>query len=784
MSTTIRALLLVTLTSQQPTTIHVVFSNHLDVGFNERSWNDHHANEGDAACDSLYSPDGERCQPLAANVTSEYFNVFFPRAVSMSDASRRSGMRYTFMVQPWIVALFLDCANSGVRDWRKGHNEPLLNCPNASTVAKFKNAMKRGDIWMQAFPHNGSPETYDASLFDASLRIASRLASSLGISAPRTFSQRDETGMTRAILPLLNARNVSFVSLGSGGSTVGHPVLPGSNKAAPGTKTKGSGVFIWRDVASGAEVIMTADHGYGGGLHVLPRSGVALYCAWNRDNSGPSTYVNDMQVELLRKEFPNATILASSFDAFFAEAEKEKDALPIITREIGDTWLYGIPTDPLKNVQFREISRRRANCIERKLCNPEALDFVRFDRLLTLIPEHTWGLDTTFYLHDYSNWTNVQLEAAIGQPNYRLTVESWNEQRSYIKNSINLLGTINHSHRTSHTTFKKELTEALKALSPIQMEQARATKLRSMMEVPLEQATIEVFHCKAYGMSFRFGSDGSLIKLIASGQSLDDRDNGKRFGHSFAIVDSEEDSLGRVRYQTLSSDNFSTFSAIYTGHCFSKNQSMLETPECHNFHKPNMSSAYGEDTARGYTVNSPTMIRLWRSANNCSFVTEAVFLPKLHVLAGAPHTIMSSFSVTTEASLDVNISALNKTPTRLAEALWITFKPSTDAIPSADVWQLQYFGDNMVVVPKNVVEHGAVHLHALGSDGSLGTNRSGEISFKVVSLDVPIVSAGLLSPFPTALDNATIDNSTELINNWIKSGGWHFNWQNNIWNTK
>ena len=188
--------------------------------------------------------------------------------------------------------------------------------------------------------------------------------------------------MSRAILPLLRAHNISYISLGSGGSKVGHPVLPGS--------ATGSGVFVWRDTASKAEVIMTADHGYGGGLHILPKSGSALYCAWNRDNSGPSASIFNSTMASLAQQYPDAEIFSSTFDAFFAEADKERDTLPVVTAEIGDTWLYGIPTDPLKNLQFREISRRRAACITRGDCVPEAEDFVRFDRLLTLIPEHTW----------------------------------------------------------------------------------------------------------------------------------------------------------------------------------------------------------------------------------------------------------------------------------------------------------------------------------------------------------------------------------------------------------
>eukprot|EP01050_Picozoa_sp_SAG11_P028825 SAG11_NODE_7867_length_1086_cov_1.507599_1_plen_243_part_00 len=205
--------------------IHVVFSNHLDVGFNERSWNDQHAAEGNARCEGLYSPNGERCMPLAANVTSEYFNVrrqdsaksllsilwvsvhgasiifsdpqvYFPRAAAMADAARAQGSdRYIYMAQPWVVALFLDCPGSGVNDWRGQHRELLLTCPNASAISRFRRAVKQGDIFMQAFPHSSSPETYDASLFEAALDIGARLADELGVARPRTFSQRDETGV-------------------------------------------------------------------------------------------------------------------------------------------------------------------------------------------------------------------------------------------------------------------------------------------------------------------------------------------------------------------------------------------------------------------------------------------------------------------------------------------------------------------------------------------------------------------------------------------------------------
>ena len=53
------------------------------------------------------------------------------------------------------------------------------------------------------------PGLYDASLFNASLELGQSLADQLNVRRPTTYSQRDETGMTRSIVPLLAAKNIS-----------------------------------------------------------------------------------------------------------------------------------------------------------------------------------------------------------------------------------------------------------------------------------------------------------------------------------------------------------------------------------------------------------------------------------------------------------------------------------------------------------------------------------------------------------------------------------------------
>jgi hypothetical protein len=315
----------------------------------------------------------------------------------------------------------------------------------------------------------------------------------------------------------------------------------------------------------------------------------------------------------------------------------------------------------------------------------------------------------------------------------------------------------------------------------------------------MSEATTTVFHCGAASASVRFDTDGSIAELGLGG-------GGSSSG------------LGRFQYQTLSEENFTTFDRLYTGKpCATNNMTRLETPACHNFAKPNMSSAYGGNFAGGYGVWSPTMVKLYRSKDSCSFVSEAVFQDHdLVELKGAPRLIVSSFSLGrktgTAIELAVNVSAVNKTRTRLAEALWVSFKPSSasmnstssggvggDAEDNAQGWMLRYWGGvpkpvgsaapvvPSEIAPTDVVEHGAIHLHALGSDGSLVYYNSSQhklASMELVSLDVPIVSAGLLSPFPTALDTAAgADNSTASILGAIARQGWHYNLANNIWNT-
>ena len=52
--------------------------------------------------------------------------------------------------------------------------------------------------------------------------------------------------------------------------------------------------------------------------------------------------------EILRSEFPAAAIYASTLEDYIENILPIKDQLPVITHEIGDTWIQGISSDPYK----------------------------------------------------------------------------------------------------------------------------------------------------------------------------------------------------------------------------------------------------------------------------------------------------------------------------------------------------------------------------------------------------------------------------------------------------
>eukprot|EP01051_Picozoa_sp_SAG22_P005796 SAG22_NODE_357_length_11761_cov_2.572115_3_plen_179_part_00 len=102
------------------------------------------------------------------------------------------------------------------------------------------------------------------------------------------------------------------------------------------------------------------------------------------DNTGPptaeqvTTFWTDLQ-----HTHPGAHIVASSLDDFASEVlAGELGELPVVTEELGDSWLYGAPADPQKVAMFREARRALNSAVAEGRVDTDGTLYDRYMRRL------------------------------------------------------------------------------------------------------------------------------------------------------------------------------------------------------------------------------------------------------------------------------------------------------------------------------------------------------------------------------------------------------------------
>ena len=372
------------------TTIYLVSSCHLDVGFADTS----------------------------AKIVNRYFDEFFPAAIQLAAKLRQGGFQQlVFTTHTFLVSLFLDCPPS-----------MNIHCPSNSERDAFLKAVRQGYISWHAYPFNAQPEVYDQSLAEFGFQLTHDLDDQLNRNRTMTMSQRDVPGLTRAMIPIMAKHGVEALTVGVNGASM-PPAVPSA--------------FVWKDTTSDKEILaMWHPHGYGGSLGVglqsmviVPGMPYALAFAIRGDNTGPPSEREVFEnYAKLHELFPQANVVASDYEEFVRHLKDYKHLLPVYTEEIGDTWIHGTASDPPKTAQFRTIQRARTQCMYDGQCKLSDNRFYNFSRLLLKYGEHTWGKDVKLYLHDFTNWTNDLFHPIMNYPNYQAMVYSWFEQRNWALN--------------------------------------------------------------------------------------------------------------------------------------------------------------------------------------------------------------------------------------------------------------------------------------------------------------------------------------------------------------
>jgi hypothetical protein len=161
------------------------------------------------------------------------------------------------------------------------------------------------------------------------------------------------------------------------------------------------------------------------------------------------------------------------------------------------------------------------------------------------------------------------------------------------------------------------------------------------------------------------------------------------------------------------------------------------------------------------------MTELWHSADDCSFLTRVVVPTERSVLAGAPREVWTSVNVGADgASVDFNVTWVDKTSTKLPEAVWVKVTPVEQTDHSQ--FELEALKLGAYVDVMDVVKRGSVNFFP--ADAMRVTRKN--VRMTVTTLDAPITGVGPLWPFPVR-DSMLPEGAPAFA----------FNLNNNIWGT-
>ncbi len=607
--------------------VHLIFKTHLDIGFTD----------------------------FAANVVANYFSHYIPKAIEVARTLRSQGCaeRFVWTTGSWLIYEYLEQAS-----------------PPERTL--MEDAIAAGDIAWHGLPCTTHSELMDASLFRYGLSLSQALDKRFGrktIAAKMT----DVPGHTRGIVPLLAEAGIEFLHIGVNAAST-PPDVPA--------------VFRWQD-PSGAEVAVMYHKGSYGDLMIVPGMTEAIAFAHTGDNLGPQSPEQIVGVfGQMRQQFPGATIAASTLDAFATDLRKVKADLPVVTGEIGDTWIHGVGTDPRKVAQFRELSRLRREWLDSGKVKPENRDFAAFSRFLLMIPEHTWGLDEKTHLTDFFNYDAERFTKARHAANFKKMEASWQEQRAYVTRAVQALGQ------------SALATEALKRLKAIEPARPDLAGFEAVADLSAEFETAR----------FKLRFDPNLGGLT----SLFDKSTGRDWASTDHV-------LGQIRHETFSQDDYNRFWRQYIAN---KDRADIVFWAVLDYTKPGMDAQQ--------TATQPRLASLYRRRDSTGDHFLAVLDAPEEAPDGCPREFMLSLDFPSqESAVAFDLQWFDKAARRLPEALWFSFTPK---VSDPKGWQFEKL--RTLISPLDVVRDGNRKLHAV----QRLLHKTEQITLE--SLDAPLVAPG------------------------------------------
>ncbi len=463
----------------------------------------------------------------------EYFFKHYPNGIALSRALRASGSpaAYAVTTHPWLIQEFYDGAADCARTAR-----------NASMLALMDQAIADGDIRWHGKPANMLVELEDGPWFATSLRMSGALNARFNKSwGALACKSTDVPGFSKSAIPIFAAEGKRSLHMGYNGNCR-VPDLPQA--------------FNWVHTASGTSLLTFLNNNYGSQI-LVPGSSHALAFFYSMDNTGPPASPAAVEAwwASTQARFPSARVILSSLDAFTEAILPMAERLPQVTGEIGQSWSYGAPADPLKVSAFRAARRLRNEAVEAGWLVEEDPALLAYERRLWVGgPEHNWGLCFGCYLGHargpQGNWSNAHFHALRARPDYAF-VESGNVEKRNFTLPLPLTG----AESPGYTRYVGELAA--------QAAQLLVTGPPDLTGFSPVDATQTFPACGRFA-SARFNASTGALSSLVDGLSGWDWGAGSAAG------------LGALHYRTYTENDFDTWNYEYNPGC---------GPPCNDFAK-------------------------------------------------------------------------------------------------------------------------------------------------------------------------------------------------------
>jgi len=604
-------------------TVHVIFKTHLDVGYTD----------------------------LAKNVIRKYMDDFIPGAIERAKQLDVNGVKkFIWTTGSWLIDHYLKCSDSYGK-------------------AAMDDAIRAGYIKWHGLPFTTHTELMDANLMEYGLSLSAGLDKRFGV---RTIAAKmtDVPGHTIAMVPYMVKAGIQYLHIGVN-NCCKRPDVPD--------------MFIWR-AENGSEIVVNYAGDYGVDWNDPMFDDILVFAHSGDNNAPPPAERILQQLDHIGNRYPDAIIKVSTLDDFARCILKKRSILPVVTQEIGDTWIYRAAADPLKISGFRELLRLSRKWLAEDIWNRSSDEYNAFYSEMLMIPEHTCGGDFKKFVCDYLNYSKPDFQAARKAdyvkdhqvpdslkylsaimldnfehfhretPNkhelrsYSFLEKTWAEQRQYLDAAIGALP----------DELRREAIDALAGLAPNQEACAKNVE----MIYPNES-----YHLGRFTASFEH--NGAINALV---------DNN---GRSWLA---EGNKLAFYRYETFAPEDLSPWHRDYANDMNYINRTPFVLAD---FGKPAMDLARPRPVRRFYEP-SLRSLALVRTAGYDE-VTARMVMPEESTLHwGAPGRVDLVYRFDKSSDIiSIRLSCMDKDAHRLPEAGSISFMLNVD-IPN--LWKLDKMG--------------------------------------------------------------------------------------------